>query len=79
MEPNAVYPITIPMFPTSNLFVKDHRIRLDISSSNFPRFDVNGNTGDNPATSPVKILAQNSVYHDAGRPSQLLLPIVPAP
>ena len=79
LEPSEVYPITIPMFPTSNLFVKGHRIRLDISSSNFPRFDVNGNTGDNPATSPVKIPAQNSVYHDAGRPSQLLLPIVPAP
>ena len=79
LEPGEVYPITIPMFPTSNLFARGHRIRLDISSSNFPRFDVNGNTGDNPATSPAKIPAQNSVYHDSGRPSQLLLPIVPAP
>ena len=79
LKPSEVYPITIPMFPTSNLFARGHRIRLDISSSNFPRFDVNGNTGDNPATSPVKTPAQNSVYHDAGRPSQLLLPIVPVP
>ena len=45
MEPGAIYPVTIQLFPTSNLFVHGHRIRLDISSSNFPRFDVNGNTG----------------------------------
>ena len=78
LEPGAVYPITIQLLPTSNLFVRGHRIRLDISSSNFPRFDVNGNTGDNPATSAVKIPAQNSVYHDAEHPSHVMLPVVPA-
>ncbi|MEE3142072.1 MAG: CocE/NonD family hydrolase C-terminal non-catalytic domain-containing protein, partial [Chloroflexota bacterium] len=62
---------------TSNLFAKGHRIRLDISSSNFPRFDVNGNTGENPALSSVKITAQNSVYHDVQHPSHLILPVVP--
>jgi predicted acyl esterase len=63
--------------PTSNLFVAGHRIRLDVSSSNFPRFDVNGNTGENPGRSPVKVSAQNQVYHDADRPSHVMLPIIP--
>ena len=79
LQPGEVYPITIQMFPTSNLFLSGHRIRLDISSSNFPRFDVNGNTGENPGTSPVKIPAQNTVYHDAEHPSRLVLLIVPVP
>ena len=78
LTPGEVYPITIQLFPTSNLFLRGHRVRLDISSSNFPRFDVNGNTGENPAVSPIKIPAENSVYHDAARPSQVLLPVVPA-
>ena len=78
LEPGKVYPITIRLYPTSNLFAKGHRIRLDISSSNFPRFDVNGNTGENPALSSVKVSAQNSVYHDAQHPSHLILQVVPA-
>jgi len=79
LAPGSVYPITIQLFPTSNLFVQGHRIRLDISSSNFPRFDVNSNTGENPALSPVKVSAQNSVYHDDQHHSYLLLPLIPAP
>ena len=55
MEPRAIYPISIELYPTSNLFVAGHHIRLDISSSNFPRLDVNGNTGENPALSQVKV------------------------
>jgi putative CocE/NonD family hydrolase len=78
MEPGKVYRVTIQLFPTSNLFVKGHRVRVDVSSSNFPRFDVNGNTGENPAVSAVKLPAQNSVYHDAERPSNILLPVIPA-
>jgi putative CocE/NonD family hydrolase len=77
MEPGQVYTVTIELMPTSNLFVAGHRIRLDVSSSNFPRFDVNGNTGENPGRSPVKISAQNQVYHDAGRPSHAMLPVIP--
>ena len=46
MTPDEVYRFTVTLFPISNLFVKGHRIRLDISSSNFPRFDVNPNTGE---------------------------------
>ena len=77
LEPGEIYTITIQLMPTSNLFVAGHRIRLDVSSSNFPRFDVNGNTGENPALSPVKVPAQNQVFHDAGRPSHVLLPVIP--
>ena len=78
MTPDEVYQVEVGLLPISNLFVKGHRIRLDISSSNFPRFDVNGNTGENPGTSPVRITALNSVYHDEGRPSHVLLPVMPA-
>jgi len=78
MTPGEVYQVEVGLLPISNLFVKGHRIRLDISSSNFPRFDVNGNTGENPGTSPVKITALNSVYHDEDRASHVLLPVVPA-
>ena len=77
LEPDVIYPVTIQLFPTSNLFAQGHRIRLDVSSSNFPRFDVNGNTGENPGLSPVKIPAQNSVYHDPGHPSPVTLPLIP--
>ena len=77
MTPGDVYQVEIGLLPISNLFVKGHHIRLDISSSNFPRFDVNGNTGDNPGSSPVRITALNSVYHDEDRASYVLLPVVP--
>ncbi len=73
MEPGEVYPISIELYPTSNLFARGHRIRVDISSSNFPRLDVNGNTGENPALSAIKVTADNTVYHDQGRPSHIML------
>ncbi|MBC8281975.1 MAG: CocE/NonD family hydrolase, partial [Chloroflexi bacterium] len=78
MEPEEVYQVELNLLPVSNLFVKGHRIRLDISSSNFPRFDVNGNTGENPGTSAIRVTALNSVHHDQARPSHVLLPIIPA-
>ena len=78
MEPGEVYKVKLELMPISNLFVAGHRIRLDISSSNFPRFDVNGNTGENPGMSPAKVTALNSVYHDVTRPSYVLLPVIPA-
>ena len=79
LEPGQVYSVTIQLLPTSNLFARGHRVRLDVSSSNFPRFDVNGNTGENPGTSPVKIPARNTVYHSPGHPSHVVLPVIPAP
>jgi len=77
MKPGAVYEFTIQLYPTSNLFKVGHRIRLDISSSNFPRFDVNPNTGE-PLNAHRRLLtATNTVYYDRAHPSQVLLPVIP--
>ncbi|MDY0168848.1 MAG: CocE/NonD family hydrolase [Thermoguttaceae bacterium] len=77
MEPGKVYPVTIKLYPTSNVFKKGHRIRVDISSSNFPRFDLNPNTGE-PLNENRRVqTAVNTVYHDRERPSHILLPVIP--
>lgn len=78
MEPGQVYPLTITLYPTSNLFKQGHRIRLDISSSNFPRFDVNPNTGEPLGLNRRTVVAENAIYHDRRRPSHLVLPVIPA-
>jgi len=77
LTPGEVVPVTIALYPTANVFKKGHRIRLDVSSSNFPRFDVNPNTGDPLGTHRRMIAATNTVVHDAEHPSHLLLPVVP--
>lgn len=77
MKPGAVYQVTINLYPTANLFKKGHRIRLDISSSNFPRFDVNPNTGEPLQRNRRMIPADNTVFHDRTRPSRIVLPIIP--
>ncbi len=77
MTPGKPYPITIAAFPTSNLFKKGHRIRLDVSSSNFPHFDVNPNTGAPEGTGMTRRIARNTVFVDSARPSQVLLPVIP--
>ncbi len=78
MTPGKPYEFTIEPFPTGNVFKKGHRIRIDISSSNFPRFDVNPNTGEPLGKHRRMIVADNSIYHDAAHPSHVVLPIVPA-
>ena len=78
MEPGEVYELTIRLYPTSNVFKKGHRIRLDISSSNFPRFDVNPNTGEPLNRQRRMVVATNTLYHDSRRPSRIVLPVVPA-
>jgi uncharacterized protein len=70
---------TIEMYPTSLVFRRGHRIRLDVSSSNFPRFDVNPNTGEPLNRNRQWRIADNSVYHDAQHPSRIILPIIPSP
>ena len=65
------------MYPTSVLFKKGHRIRLDVASSNFPRFDVNPNTGEPLGLNRRTAVAENAIWHDPGHPSRLLLPVVP--
>lgn len=77
MQPGEVYPVTIKLYPTSNIFKKGHRIRLDVSSSNFPRFDLNPNTGE-PLNDNRRVqTAVNTVHHDRQRPSHILLPVIP--
>jgi putative CocE/NonD family hydrolase len=77
MTPGQVYPIKVAAFPTSNLFKAGHRIRLDVSSSNFPHFDVNPNTGAPEGTGLTRRVARNSVYVDSSRPSHVVLPVIP--
>jgi putative CocE/NonD family hydrolase len=78
MTPGTIYPLTIKLYPTSNIFQKGHRIRVDISSSNFPRFDLNPNTGEPLGDHRRMVTAFNTVCHDAAHPSHILLPLIPA-
>ena len=78
LEPDTVYEFTINLWTTSNVFLKGHRIRVDIASSNFPRFDRNLNTG-NPVAEDTEIrAAHQQIFHDAARLSHILLPVIPA-
>lgn len=77
--PGELQEVTIELSPTSNLFKAGHQIRLEVSSSNFPYFDPNPNTGKSLFLdeSNEMIVAEQTVYHDAIRPSHLILPIIP--
>ena len=75
--PGAVRRIMVTLFPTANLFRAGHRIRLDVSSSNFPKFDVNSNTGEPEGAARRRQVARNTIFTDAGRPSRVLLPLLP--
>jgi putative CocE/NonD family hydrolase len=76
IEPGKIYEYKIDLLSTSNVFLKGHRIRLEVSSSNFPRFDRNLNTGKDGATSSAFVPATNTVYHDKAHPTALILPVV---
>jgi len=77
LTPSKVYSLAIDLWATSNVFRAGHRVRLEVSSSNFPRFDRNLNTGESAATSAKWVNATNTILHDAAHPSALLLPVVP--
>jgi hypothetical protein len=77
-QPGEVYPLTIHAGVTSNAFLAGHSIRLEISSSNFPRFDRNPNTGRAFADETTLKKAQQVVYHSRQYPSHILLPVIPA-
>ncbi len=77
MKPGEVYPLKIDLHSTSNYFPAGHRIRLEISSSNFPRVDRNLNTGGNNYDETEPVVAENEVHHAKMRPSYIVLPIVP--
>ena len=78
LVPGRVYPFTIAPFPTANVFKKGHRIRVDISSSNFPRFDVNPGTGEPLGRSRRLVTQDNTIHHSAVYPSHIVLPLAPA-
>jgi putative CocE/NonD family hydrolase len=77
MEPGEVHAITIELFPVADLFCRGHRLRLDISSSNFPHFDVNPNSGEPEGLWQRPRIARNRVFAEANRPSHILLPVIP--
>jgi uncharacterized protein len=77
LEPGKTYEYTIDMWATSNTFLPGHRIRLEISSSNFPRFDRNLNTGEEPATATRMVTAKQTIYHSSAYPSHVVLPVIP--
>jgi putative CocE/NonD family hydrolase len=77
IEPGKVYPLSISLWETSMVFKAGHRIRLEVSSSNFPRYARNQNTGLPLGTSAEMRKAQQRIYHDADHPSRLILPVIP--
>jgi uncharacterized protein len=77
MKPGKIYRLRIDLWVTSNRFKTGHRIRLEISSSNFPRFDRYLNTSESPGPSTRMIKTANTVYHDRDHPSAVTLPVMP--
>jgi putative CocE/NonD family hydrolase len=77
MTPGVAYLVQIQLPPTSNLFVAGHRIRVDVSSSNFPRFDINPNTGEPIGRHSHSTVARNTVFLDGEHPSHVVLPVIP--
>jgi putative CocE/NonD family hydrolase len=75
--PGRAYLLSIDLWATSNVFRTGHRLRLELSSSNFPRFDRNLNSGELAANSATWVRATNTIFHDKTRPSALILPVVP--
>ena len=77
LTPGQVYRMEIDLVGTSVAFRKGHRIRVHVTSSHFPQFDRNPNTGETFGTSARIKVAQQTVYHDGERPSHILLPVIP--
>lgn len=79
LEPGKPERFEIDLWVTSNLFRPGHRIRLEVSSSNFPRFDRNANSGNAVGSDSELLTAKQSIFHDESHPSHLLLPVIPRP
>ena len=77
LEPGHVYKYEIDLWSTSNCFLAGHRIRVEITSSNFPQFDRNPNTGHDFGQDTEMSTADQTVYHDADHPSHIVLPVIP--
>jgi putative CocE/NonD family hydrolase len=78
LDPGQVYEYEIDLGVTGIVFQKGHRIRIEISSSNFPRFDRNLNTGNDPGTDTEPCQAKQTIYHSKQYPSHIVLPIIPS-
>jgi putative CocE/NonD family hydrolase len=78
LEPDAIYELHLNLWATANVFLPGHRIRLEVSSSNFPRFNRNSNTGGEIASEAASDYrpAINRIFHDAAHPSRLILPVI---
>jgi putative CocE/NonD family hydrolase len=79
LQPNQVYEYDVNMAGTANVFQPGHRIRVDITSSNFPQFDRNPNTGEDLGASSVTRTAMQTVHHGSAHASHIVLPVVPVP
>ena len=77
MEDGEVYRVSVNLHATSNAFAPGHRIRVEVSSSNFPRFTRNLNTGGDNHTDATWTTARNVVHHSADHPSHIVLPVIP--
>ena len=79
LRPNEPYELVIDLVGTANVFLPGHRIRIDLTSSNFPQFDRNPNTGEDLGASDRFRVARQTIFHTPERPSHILLPVVPVP
>ena len=77
LTPGEGHELTVDLWATSHVFLPGHCLRVEISSSNFPRFDRNLNTGEDQATSTRCQRAEQTIFHDQRYPSHILLPIIP--
>ena len=77
IEPGTVYEYTVSLWETSNVFKAGHRLRLEVSSSDFPRYARNLNTGDRAGMSAVMVKASQTIHHNERYPSRLVLPVIP--
>jgi putative CocE/NonD family hydrolase len=77
LTPGQVHELTIDLWATSHVFLPGHSLRLEIASSNFPRFDRNLNTGEDQATGSRWQTAEQTIFHDQRYPSHILLPVIP--
>jgi len=78
LQPGRIYEYSIELLPTSNIFLQGHRIRLYLTSSNFPMWDRNPNTGHEQGVDDQLQIARQSIYHDRQYPSHLVLPVISA-
>jgi uncharacterized protein len=77
IEPGTVYGYTVDLWSISHVFLPGHRIRVDVTSSDFPRWDRNPNTGHPFGADDAVSVADQAVFHDAAHPSHVVLPVLP--